>query len=40
LLATFQLVMTEATEKAFGRALEREASGKQGHRQRRRPRRR
>jgi DNA-binding transcriptional MerR regulator len=37
LLSIFQLVMTEATEKAFGRALERELSGPSSSR---RPRRR
>jgi DNA-binding transcriptional MerR regulator len=36
LLGIFQLVMTEATEKAFGRALERQVSGKtRSHRARR-----
>jgi DNA-binding transcriptional MerR regulator len=39
LLAIFGLVMTEATEKAFGRALERESKG-DGRRQRSRSRRR
>ena len=39
-LGIFQLVMTEATEKAFGRALEQQASGKTRSRRARRPRRR
>jgi DNA-binding transcriptional MerR regulator len=36
LLAIFQLVMTEATEKAFGRALERESAGQSRPRRSRR----
>lgn len=36
LLAVFQLVMTEAAEKAFGRALERELAGSRPRRSRRR----
>jgi DNA-binding transcriptional MerR regulator len=40
LLSIFQLVMTEATEKAFGRSLERQVSGKSPSRRPRRPRRR
>jgi DNA-binding transcriptional MerR regulator len=44
LLAIFQLVMSEATEKAFGRALEREVAGRsrrgRSHRRSSRPRRR
>jgi len=36
LLAIFQLVMTEATEKAFGRSLERKSAGHSRHRRSRR----